>query len=337
MMVYTFWNNKGGTGKTTLCFQTILLYASQHMDQHILAIDLCPQANLSEFLFGGMTGHGAHHLDAMYQKTPRCSIGGYFEYRFNSPFQPIDIKPHDFISKPSMSNSNVPQNVDLIAGDRLVELQSSPISGLSTTQVPKVRPYACILSWLKDLLVIVQQEYDIVFVDTNPSFSIYTQIALAATENLIIPVMADESSKRALYNVLALVYGIQLPPTYADNAFYTEMQTSGLQLPKIHSIIKNRLTQYMGPASAYQSVLQSIDNLVSQLKAQNGDYFSQSFSIQEVRDFQTTGVVAHAEAKSFVQLGKEVLTHVIDGKKTKLDKDYIKNNADDIEKIVNCL
>lgn len=337
MTVYTFWNNKGGTGKTTLCFQTILRYAGQHLEQHILAIDLCPQANLSEFLFGGMTGNGAHHLDAMYQKTPRCSIGGYFEHRFNSPFQPINICPKDFISKPFLSNGNVPQNVDLIAGDRLVELQSSSISGLSTTKVPKVRPYACILAWLKDLLNIVSCDYDTVFIDTNPSFSIYTQIALAATENLIIPVMADDSSKRALYNVLALVYGIQLPPTYADNAFYTEMQTSGMQLPKIHSIIKNRLTQYMGPASAYQSVLQSIDNLINQLKAQNGGYFSPNFSIQEVRDFQTTGVVAHAEAKSFDQLGSETLTHIIDGQPTKLAKDYIKKNADDIANIVNCL
>lgn len=45
MKTYTFWNNKGGTGKTSLCFQTVLQYAKQHPEQHILVIDLCPQAN----------------------------------------------------------------------------------------------------------------------------------------------------------------------------------------------------------------------------------------------------------------------------------------------------
>lgn len=334
MTVYTFWNNKGGTGKTTLCFQTILRYASQHSERHVLVIDLCPQANLSELLFGGMIGNGAQNLDMMYQSTPRCSIGGYFQERFTSPFLPSGISAQPFISKPYLSNRNVSQNIDLIAGDRLVELQSSSISSLSTAQVPGVRTYACILSWLKDLLLTVHDDYDVVFIDTNPSFSIYTQIALAATENLIIPVMADDSSKRALYNVLALVYGIQLPPIYATNAFFTEMQSANMPLPQIHTIIKNRLTQYMGPASAYQSVLRSIDELVNNLQTQNGSYFSPQFSIQNVRDFQTTGVIAHAEAKSFDSLQNERLTHIINGKKTQLDRASIKQDADEIANIV---
>ena len=45
-----FWNNKGGTGKTTLAFQTLSEYAHQNEDKRILVIDVCPQANLSELL-----------------------------------------------------------------------------------------------------------------------------------------------------------------------------------------------------------------------------------------------------------------------------------------------
>ena len=45
MKVYTFWNNKGGTGKTSLAFQTICHYAIKYPQKKILAIDLCPQAN----------------------------------------------------------------------------------------------------------------------------------------------------------------------------------------------------------------------------------------------------------------------------------------------------
>lgn len=55
-MIYAFWNNKGGTGKTSLSFQTITMYAKIHKKEKILAIDLCPQANLSELLLGGLLG-----------------------------------------------------------------------------------------------------------------------------------------------------------------------------------------------------------------------------------------------------------------------------------------
>ena len=46
-MRYAFWNNKGGTGKTSLAFQAICRYAEHHEKQKFLAIDVCPQANLS--------------------------------------------------------------------------------------------------------------------------------------------------------------------------------------------------------------------------------------------------------------------------------------------------
>ena len=39
-MIYAFWNNKGGTGKTSLSFQTITMYAKIHKKEKILAL-LC--------------------------------------------------------------------------------------------------------------------------------------------------------------------------------------------------------------------------------------------------------------------------------------------------------
>ena len=51
-MRYAFWNNKGGTGKTSLAFQTICRYAETHKTERVLAVDVCPQANLSELFLG---------------------------------------------------------------------------------------------------------------------------------------------------------------------------------------------------------------------------------------------------------------------------------------------
>jgi len=52
--VYALWNNKGGVGKSYLTFQVAAEYARIHPDQKVLVIDLCPQANASSMLLGGI-------------------------------------------------------------------------------------------------------------------------------------------------------------------------------------------------------------------------------------------------------------------------------------------
>lgn len=59
---YAFWNNKGGTGKTSLAFQAITHYAEKHPKKRVLAIDVCPQANLSELFLGGLNHKGSEKL-----------------------------------------------------------------------------------------------------------------------------------------------------------------------------------------------------------------------------------------------------------------------------------
>jgi cellulose biosynthesis protein BcsQ len=91
-MIYPFWNNKGGTGKTSLAFQTITEYAIANPGKAILAVDLCPQANLSELMLGGLLGNGAN-LNGLYTQQTSCSIGRYFQDRFSNPFNTPPINP----------------------------------------------------------------------------------------------------------------------------------------------------------------------------------------------------------------------------------------------------
>jgi cellulose biosynthesis protein BcsQ len=337
-MKYTFWNNKGGTGKTSLCFQTITEYAIKFPNKKILCIDLCPQANLSELMLGGLLGNGGQILSTLWENESRKSIGGYFEIRLSNPYNIPTVDFTNYLCKPNTYNVRIPQNVDLIAGDRIIELQANSISALSITQIPGVDTYIKIVSWLKDLLesIPVTDSYDVVFIDTNPSFAIYTQIALTATDRLIIPVMADDSSRRALRNVFSLIYGLSLPSTiYNQYAYNAKIANAGLTLPKIHLIVKNRLTQYMGPASAYHSVLTSINSDMQEiLKANPGIFtFSQiDKGIVEVRDFQTTGVVAFAKATPFSKL--EIGRHDIFGNETQVRQDYLDNCISSLSKII---
>jgi len=315
-MKYAFWNNKGGTGKTSLCFQSICRFAETHKEQRILVIDACPQANLSELLLGGLTGQGSQRLLQMHGAVPRRSIGGYFQIRLPSPYNVPSFRPQDFISTPSNVNGFIPRNVDLVCGDPLLELQSNAINALSNTQIPGTNTWIAVVDWLNDLLALLQSSYDTIFIDCNPSFSIYTQIALAAADRLVFPVMADDSSRRAVQNALSLVYGLSLPsPIYATYAFNTKLLRAGRSLPQVHLIAKNRITQYMGPASAYAAVLIAIDNDVGALLSTHPHLFTFVDIAQgsaEIRDFQTTGVVAFAKGLPFSHLksGKQTInTH----------------------------
>lgn len=342
-MKYAFWNNKGGTGKTSLAFQAITEYAIKNPTKKILVLDLCPQANLSELFMGGLVGNGGKNLGTLYngsEEDTSKSIGGYFQTRLLTPYQKPSIDVTQFIVTPCEYNSNIPSNIELVAGDKAIELQSNAISALSIAQIPLVDSYIKVINWLNDFVEewLNQNPEGDVFIDTNPSFSMYTQIALATAERLIIPVMADDSSRRALQNVFSLVYGINLGGNsagYAQYAFNTKLQQARMPLPKIHLILKNRITQYMGPASAYSSVLRSIDEkLISVLKS-NPTCFSfsnVSDGIVDIRDFQTAGVVAFAEATPFSRLRSG--EHTIQGQDTQVNRDKKQECEEAIMKIV---
>lgn len=330
------WNNKGGTGKTSLAFQIICDYAHKNPDKKILAIDVCPQANLSELLLGGLNQGGSDNLLKRQGTVPRATIGGYFQLRLPSPYTSPDFTATDFITTPAYYNSYIPNNIDLLCGDPLLELQANAISTLANNQIPGTNTWLSIINWLDDFLEKLENSYDLAFFDANPSFSIYTQIAISACNKLILPVMADDSSRRAIQNAFSLVYGLKLPSEiYTRYAFAEKMKEAGKELPKVHMILKNRLTQYMGPASAYATVLTAIDRDIELLLKNHPDIFSFSSikaGISQIRDFQTTGVVSGARGCPFYALSAGRLD--ILGQRVQVKEEYRQNCVNNISEVV---
>ena len=328
-----FWNNKGGTGKTSLAFQAICSFAHLNPASKILVIDVCPQANLSELLLGGLEGNGSENLLKIQGKTPRATIGGYFQMRLPSPYSAGSITASDFLTIPSDYNSAIPCNITLMAGDPLLELQSNSMSTLANNQIPGTDTWARIVSWLRDFISATGEDFDCIFLDANPSFSIYTQIAMAASDRVVLPVMADDSSRRAIQNAFSLIYGLKLPSEiYAQHMFATRMGAAGLQLPKAHLIVKNRITQYMGAASGYRAVLDSIDKDIGTIIKDNPQFLnfaSTKKGVIEVRDFQTTGVVAFARGTPFFALSPGKRS--VGGRRIQIDAQQIKDRKNEIE------
>ncbi|WP_037315430.1 ParA family protein [Ruegeria halocynthiae] len=338
-MKYAFWNNKGGTGKTTLSFQTISELARQNPTKKFLVIDCCPQANLSELLLGSLQGNGGRNLLILQGGQVRKTIGGYFELRLPTPFSPPVFTPEDFICNPHRFNANVPSNVDLLAGDPLLELQANTMYTMANVSSPVANNWLAVILWLEDFLSALSTDYDYVFFDLNPSFSLYTQIALAACDRLLLPVMADDSSRRAIQNAFSLVYGLRLPsPIYAQHAFSSQLESANRKPPQTHLVIKNRLTQYMGPASGYAAVLKSINEDVADLSKANPQHFSfsnESDAFCEIRDFQTCGVVAAARGLPFSKMNAS--RYDVFGKRVQVNREQIDLATDHIRRIVSKL
>ncbi|GHU65299.1 ATPase [Clostridia bacterium] len=331
-----FWNNKGGTGKTSLSFQIICEYARENPKKRIFVMDVCPQANLSELLLGGLHQGGSDNLLKRQGATPRATIGGYFQLRLPSPYTLPAFVASDFITKPSEYNHFIPSNIDLLCGDPLLELQSNAISTLANTQIPGTNTWVAIIDWLSDFILQLDGVYDVVFFDANPSFSIYTQIALSASDKIMLPVMADDSSRRAIQNAFSLIYGLKLPSEiYTQYAFAEKLKAASRPLPKVHMILKNRITQYMGPASAYATVLNSIDSDVESLLINNPDIFTFKDiknGVINIRDFQTTGVVSHARGCPFYFLSSGRLDLL--GQRVQVKEEYRLNCIENIQEVV---
>lgn len=259
MAIYAVWNNKGGVGKSYLTFQIASEYARQNQTKKVLVVDLCPQANSSSMLLGGIE-EGEKTLTEIHTASPRRTISGYIDNRIMSPY----VSPESgasYITNVSKYNSNVPSNVFLVVGDEQLEIQSSKVTG-ATFSGPQ-DAWRIVHLWARDLITDIQSSWNnddcCVFIDCNPSFSIYTELALTAAERLIIPFSADGSSKRSVKAVLSLAYGLRRYGGDSQSDFYLNSLRYSMSLPQIYMYIGNRLTQMnCSSAGAFKTVVNEI-------------------------------------------------------------------------------
>ncbi len=330
---------QGGVGKSFLTFSLACEYALEHPDEDVLVLDLCPQANLTEILLGGQK-RAAKALTQIYAERPRRSVGGYFEARLTTPFIPLS-SIDDFIGKPNEYNNKVPNNVYLLAGDNLLELLSEAIRQASQMALPN-DAWKRIMSWLSDFINVFSDyssASDVIsFVDCNPSFSIYTQIALSSAQYLIVPYTADDSSRRGIENVFALLYGISSSELqgYARLSFSKRAADDGVEIPKIHTFVSNRVTMYKGkPSSAFQAKTVPIRKVVESAALSSKRHFVSFKSVSdlfaEMPDYHSVAVVASSEGCPLSSLKSG--HHEIDGDIVQVNQNSIDKYKKDIKKL----
>lgn len=164
-------NMKGGVGKTTLTFN-LAWYCAWKANLRVLAVDLDPQSNLSQYFLGEIK-YDNYVADNDNQKT----VVDIFERSTpERKFQPEDIiKIHEWDD------------------GSLIDLIPCRLELNKTLKSPKTRPEK-----LKNFLDKLDNKYDLIIIDCAPTDSILTTAAYLASDHLIIPVKPEFLAKIGL-------------------------------------------------------------------------------------------------------------------------------------------
>jgi len=178
--IVSFLNQKGGVGKTTMCFNAA--YALANQGHRVLCIDMDPQANLS-LLFGvelGEEEYSIHHL------------------LINS------IRELKGLHSPSLVGDVVitgKKGVDLLPSSQDLSGFELTVSGISGAR-PLILKNFIEKSGLTEL-------YDYIVVDCPPTLGLLVINVLCASKGVMVPFRPDEFSKKGLAHLYGVLEDIE--------------------------------------------------------------------------------------------------------------------------------
>jgi len=163
---------KGGTGKTTTTLNLAAALAEQ--GQRVLMIDADPQGSLTH-----ATGHNPQRLEWSLQDA-------------------IDLYTTRFESALSRAIIQTDEGIDLVPANELLNRSNTSLLHLGTPALV-----------LKKLVEPLRAHYDFILIDTLPYLGILVQNALAAADELIIPLEAANLSTQSVKMMVEQVDIIQ--------------------------------------------------------------------------------------------------------------------------------
>lgn len=184
MKIITFFNNKGGVGKTSLLCN-MASYLAINSNKKVLVVDADPQCNATIYLLDELMIKKIY-TDRMHETiqsyiTPLRKGKGYAKKNFipvKSPRFGVYVMPGD----PALALSE-----DLLATDWKTSV-SGDARGLQTTFV-----FEDMFSRFDD--------YDYVFVDVSPSLGAINRAVLLASDFFVMPLSSDIFSLMAVKNI----------------------------------------------------------------------------------------------------------------------------------------
>lgn len=316
---FVLWNNKGGVGKSTITFHLASRYAELHENEDVMVLDMCPQANSSMMLLGGGKDAERKLQELITSDIPKTVVGYITDVITNSASDDLT----NYFTKVHDLNNHMPENLWLLSGDGNLELIAPLLS--ERAEMPSLtasdQPWVKIHSILKKLTLkrINPERKCTYFIDTNPSFSIYTQMSILAGRKLLVPINADDSSIYAIIGLFNLIWGgTNQHPVYGKYTFASKVNEFNMERPKIAQLLGNRFTQKIGAANAFKAVSEEASNkMYEEYKTSPERFIShdvqilsknafKDFFLIELRDFNSAGVVAANQGIPLSKMSKRV-------------------------------
>ena len=174
-MRHVVFNQKGGVGKSTITCNLAAISAFQ--GARTLVVDLDPQGNSTRYLMGEAADAAMEGAAEFFEQTLKFTVRAPATTSFitETPWEGLHLMP---------------------SSPRLEELHGKLES--------RYKIYK-----LRDALIELADDYDVVYIDTPPALNFYTRSALIAAQGCLIPFDCDDFSRRALYGLLESVQEIQ--------------------------------------------------------------------------------------------------------------------------------
>jgi cellulose biosynthesis protein BcsQ len=195
MKVISFFNNKGGVGKTTLTANMAGFFAKK-LGCKVLVIDCDPQCNVTQLILGDIKVIGLYWVEEK-------EIHSSFNYRnILDIVQPIidgDAEVEKNVEPiPKIENR---YQVDIIAGHPQLSSMEDPLSR-AWGEIPagKIGGFR-VSNWLRSYIHSVSGKYDYAFVDLGPSLGSINRSVLLASDYFVTPLGADIFSIMGLRNI----------------------------------------------------------------------------------------------------------------------------------------
>lgn len=330
---YVVWNNKGGVGKSTITFHVASVYAEENPDRDIVVIDMCPQANVSMMLMGGGAIAETRLQEFITMGTPKTVVGFITDSITKTGTEDLT----KYITHLCDINSNLSDNLYLLSGDGNLELIAPLLSERAdaTPLSESDNPWVDIHSIIKNLTKRrITDKPCTFFIDTNPSFSVYTQIAILSGDFLLVPINADDSSIFAITGLFNLIWGTEKThPVYGKYTFSSKVDKLKINRPKIALLLGNRFTQKKGAAHAFKALSNEaikkmyteyannpnrfVASKITGVNINDQTSFENEYSV-ELRDFNSAGVVAANQGIPMSKMDKH--TYKVYGEDIQVEK-----------------
>ena len=160
-------------------------------------------------LMGGGSKGEIDVLKLCTESTPKTVVSHLSNVIAGGQRAPL-LDPNDVIINVSHYNSNLPDNLYLLSGDGNLEPMAPALSNAANAPALTAtsQPWRWVHEVFRKLIEQINNDNDyIAIIDTNLSFSIYTEIAIASADKIIVPANADDSSRVAKNEMFMLLHG----------------------------------------------------------------------------------------------------------------------------------